>query len=108
MGVIRHQFDINGLVGVACVNLYEKIFRGLSHHCYGSFLVPLCDFFLFAPTLKLEKSTLKLVKSTLKLEKLNFNVDKINFKVGKINFKVGLINFLMSEKSTFLCRKNKL
>ena len=33
---------------------------------YGSFLVPLCDFFLFVlPTLKLVKSTLKLEKSTL-------------------------------------------
>ena len=31
---------------------------------YGSFLVPLCDFFFVLPTLKLVKSTLKLVKST--------------------------------------------
>ena len=37
---------------------------------YGSFLVPLCDFFLFVlPTLKLEKSTLMSTKSTLKLVK---------------------------------------
>ena len=37
---------------------------------YGSFLVSLCDFFLFVlPTFNLVKSTLKLVKSILKLEK---------------------------------------
>ena len=39
---------------------------GLLSIVYGSFLVPLCDFFLFVlPTLKLVKSTLKLEKSTL-------------------------------------------
>ena len=48
----------------------SKYFESKANINYGSFLVPLCDFFLFVlPTLKLVKSTLMSIKSTLKLVK---------------------------------------
>ena len=56
---------------------------------YGSFLVPLCGFFLFVlPTLKLVKSTLKLVKSTLKLEKSTLMSIKSTLKLVKSTLKL--------------------
>ena len=56
---------------------------------YGSFLVPLCDFFLFVfSTLKLVKSTLKLVKSTLKLEKSTLMSIKSTLKLVKSTLKL--------------------
>ena len=73
-------------------------------HDYGSFLVPLCDFFSF------RFANFKVGKINFKVGKINIKVGKINFKVGKINFNfnVDKINFLMSEKSTLKLVKSTL
>ena len=90
---LSQWFPWYGFLAIMLLPNTKNTSKGCARFCqwpsYGSFLVPLCDFFLFVlPTLKLVKSTLKLEKSTLMSIKSTLMSIKSTLKLVKSTLKL--------------------